>query len=174
MVTVTISGTPGSGKTTVGRLLSKRLGVGYISTGLIFRETAKKYRMSLEEFSRYCETHKEIDQELDEFQLKTLQQGDVIVEGRIAGWIAVRNHITAVKVLIDADVDMRASRIVQREQGLVPQRRNEILKREESEARRYKQYYGIDLSDTSIYDLVVDSSKETPEKITQRIVNKIG
>jgi cytidylate kinase len=36
MVTITISGTPGSGKTTVGTLLAKRLGLRYIYSGLLF------------------------------------------------------------------------------------------------------------------------------------------
>ena len=31
--------------------------------------------------------------------------------------------------------------------------------REESEARRYKKYYNIDINDLSVYDLVVDTGK---------------
>jgi cytidylate kinase len=69
MTTITISGLPGTGKTTVARLLEKRLGLRYVYSGEIFREMAKKYKMSLEEFSEYCETHREIDEELDQYQL---------------------------------------------------------------------------------------------------------
>jgi cytidylate kinase len=31
--------------------------------------------------------------------------------------------------------------------------------REESEARRYKMYYNIDINDLSVYDLVVDTGR---------------
>ena len=48
---------------------------------------------------------------------------------------------------------------------------SEILKREKSEAARYKKYYKIDLNNKSIYDLVIDSSDKTPEVILAIILN---
>ena len=173
MVTITISGTPGSGKSTVGKLLKKKLRTRYVYSGKIFRETAKKYDMSLEEFGKYCENNKEIDQELDRRQLEILQEGGVILEGRLAGWIAHRNNISATKIMLDADLEARAKRIVKREEGDVKKREKEILNREKSEANRYKNYYNINLKDTSIYDLVIDSTDKTPEEIVEIILGKI-
>jgi len=170
MTTITISGLPGTGKTTVARLLEKRLGLRYVYSGEIFRETAKKFKMSLEEFGKYCELHQEIDEKLDQYQLGILRKGNVIVEGRISAWLAYQNHIPALKVLLDADINVRVSRIVIREQGDITQRKKEILKREKSEATRYKKYYGIDVSDTTIYDVIVDASKKTPEEIMEIII----
>lgn len=174
MTTITISGLPGTGKTTVAQLLKKQLQLQYVYSGEIFRKLAEKHHMSLEEFGRYCESHPEIDEELDQYQLEVLKQGNVIVEGRISGWLAYRNHIPAVKVLLKADIDIRAGRIVKREQGNIKKRKKEILKREKSEAARYKQYYGIDVSDTSIYDVIIDTAEKTPEEITGIIVKHIG
>jgi cytidylate kinase len=174
MTTVTISGLPGTGKTTVAKLLEKRLGLQYVYSGEIFRELAEKKGMSLEKFGAYCETHREVDEELDRYQLKVLRKGNVIVEGRISGWLAVRNNIPAVKVLLEADIDVRAGRIVKREQGDREERKREIRSREKSEATRYKTYYGIDVQDTSIYDLVIDVSKKTPEEITEIILRYLG
>jgi CMP/dCMP kinase len=174
MTTITISGLPGTGKTTVACLLTKRLGLRYVYSGEIFRKTASEYKMSLEEFGKYCQTHPEIDKKLDDFQLEVLKQGEVILEGRISGWLAYKNHIPAVKVLLKASLDVRASRVVNREQGDVEERKKEILKREKSEALRYKTFYHIDVSDTSIYDLIIDTADKTPEQITERIVKHIG
>ena len=174
MVTITISGNPGSGKSTVGRFLSNKLGLNYIYSGEIFRKTAKKYSMSLEEFGSYCEKHKEIDKELDDYQLEILQKGNVIVEGRIAGWIAHRNNIPALKVILDTDIETRAGRIVNRESGDIEKRKQEMLNRERSEALRYKNYYNIDLKDITIYDLVIDSTEKTPEEIIDIIIQKIN
>ena len=105
MVTITISGTPGSGKSTVAKLLEKKLGTKYIYSGKLFREMAKKHNMSLGEFGKYCEKNKEVDAELDKKQINILRKGDVILEGRLAGWHAYKNKIPAFKVLLDTDLD---------------------------------------------------------------------
>ena len=41
--------------------------------------------------------------------------------------------------------------------------------RERSERKRYKAYYGIDTTDRSRYDLWLDSSEMTPERIADTI-----
>jgi cytidylate kinase len=174
MTTITISGLPGTGKTTVAILLENRLGLRYVYSGEIFREMAQKQGMSLEEFGVYCEKHREIDEELDRFQLEVLRKGNVILEGRISGWLAHQNNIPAVKVLLEANIDVRSGRIVKREQGDREKRKKEILKREKSEATRYKKYYNIDIYDTSIYDVIIDVSKKTPEEITEIILQHLG
>jgi predicted cytidylate kinase len=173
MTIITISGLPGAGTTTIATLLEKNLELKYVYSGDIFRKMAGKYNMSLEEFGSYCERHKEVDEQLDRYQLEILQKGNAIVEGRISGWLAHRNHITSTKVLLEADLETRASRIVKRENGDIEKRKKEILKRENSEATRYKKYYNIDLDDTSIYDLVVDSSDKTPDEIVDIIIKEI-
>lgn len=173
MVTITISGTPGSGKSTVAKLLEKTLRIKYVYSGIIFRELAKKHHMSLEDFGKYCEQNPSVDKELDDKQLRILQKGDVILEGRLAGWLAHRNNISALKVMLDADIDTRAGRIVKREKGSIEKRKQEILQREKSEALRYKKYYNIDLKDYSIYDVIVDSAGKTPEEIVDIIVKRI-
>jgi len=171
MTGITISGLPGTGTTTVAKLIQEKTGIPYIYSGDIFRTMAKEYNMSLEEFGRYCENHKEIDEKLDRYQLEILEKGDVILEGRLAGWIAYQHNISCLKVALEADVDTRAKRIVKREDGDIAQRKQEIQQRAKSEAIRYKKYYNIDIEDVSIYDLVIDSSQKTPEEIVAIILN---
>lgn len=171
MVTITVSGTPGSGKSTIACMLKEHLNIPYVYSGMIFRSLAKKHRMNLADFGIYCEQHEEVDRELDIKQLEILKGGNVILEGRLAGWLAHLNNISAFKVMIDADVTTRAQRIVIREQGTIEQRKQEILNREKSEWKRYKKYYNIDLRDTSIYDLVIDSTSKTPEEMVKRIIS---
>jgi predicted cytidylate kinase len=173
MVVITISGTPGSGKSTAAKLLHDRTGIKYVYSGMIFRNLAKEYKMSLEEFGKYAEENKDIDTELDKRQIEILKKGDVILEGRLSGWLAFKNDISALKVLIDADLDIRAGRIVNREQGSIEKRKKEIIKRERSEQTRYKKYYDIDLKDMSIYDLVIDSGDKKPEEIVELIIERL-
>ena len=61
---ITISGPPGSGKTTVGRLLAQRLGCEFVSTGTVFREMAAERGLSLAEFGEMAEHDHEIDAEM--------------------------------------------------------------------------------------------------------------
>jgi len=173
MTIVTISGLPGSGTTTVAKLLEKKTGIAYIYSGDIFRKMAKKHNMSLEDFGRYCEKHKEVDEELDRYQLEILKKGNVILEGRISGWIAHRNTIDSLKVVLEADLETRVERIIKREKGDFKKRKQEMIDREKSEATRYKKYYDIDVCDPSIYDLVIDSSDKTPKEIVEIILNEI-
>jgi cytidylate kinase len=173
MTVITVSGTPGSGKSTVAELLHKKLGVTYVYSGIIFRETAKKYKMSLEDFGKFCEKNSEVDKELDEKQVKILKKGNVILEGRLAGWLAYQNNIPSFKIFIDANLNTRVKRIINREDGDIKKRKNEIIERERSESTRYKKYYDIDIDDISIYDLIVDSTDKTPEEIVNLIIEKI-
>jgi predicted cytidylate kinase len=173
MVTITISGTPGSGKSTVANLLQNKLGIEYIYSGMIFRETAEEYNMNLEDFGKYCEEDSEDDKKLDQKQVNLLKKGNIILEGRLAGWLAFKNDISALKVFIDADLDTRVERIIKREDGDSKQRKKEIIDRERSETLRYKKYYNIDLKDKTVYDLVIDSSEKKPEEIVDLILKKL-
>ena len=67
------------------------------------------------------------------------------------------------------DLRTRAERIAKRESKLTEDAMQETRIREESEARRYKMYYNIDINDFSAYDLVVDTGK-FDEAGTQAIV----
>ena len=173
MTVITISGTPGSGKSTVCNLLEEKLKLRYVYSGMIFRSLAKKHNMTLADFGKYCENNREIDHELDDQQLEILRKGDVILEGRLAGWLAYKNKISALKVMLDTDMQTRAERIVKRENGSIEERKKEIIEREKSESARYKKYYDIDLKDTSIYDLVIDAKNLTPDEIVEIILEKI-
>ena len=56
MTTITISGPPGSGTTTISKLLSKRLKLPHVYAGEIFRKEAEKKGMTLSDFSKYCKS----------------------------------------------------------------------------------------------------------------------
>ena len=47
MSIITVSGTPGSGKSTVAKLLEGKTGLKYVYSGMTFRELATKHNMSL-------------------------------------------------------------------------------------------------------------------------------
>jgi cytidylate kinase len=166
---VTISGPPGSGKTTVGRLVAKALGCGFRSTGEAFRAIAAERNISLAELGRQAENDHTIDLELDRRVVSSLTD-PLVLEGRLSGYMCVRYKVKAFKVWVSAPVEVRASRIAERE-GKDPRKVvREMLVREESERKRYREIYKIDFNDVSIYDMVVDSRTDSAQKIAEAVV----
>ncbi len=172
---ITISGPPGSGKTTVAKILSQKIGYPLISGGEIFRGMAKKMNMSLVEFSKYAEENPEIDYKIDdEIARRAKEMEDVVIDSRLSGWIMVKNGIDAFKIFIDASREIRAKRIQNRDGGNFEEVMRDMVFREESEKKRYWELYGIDFDDKSIYDLVVNSDTMNPEEIVSYIMEELG
>ena len=167
---ITISGLPGSGKTTVARLLSRRLGVPHIYAGDLYRREAEARSLSLTDFNRLSEKDHSIDRALDARMAAYARQGGVVLEGRLAGFIALQEGVDALKVWLTASDEVCARRVAQREgrdwRDVVRQNRS----RHSSDAKRYKTIYGFDLSDTSIYDVILRSDNDSPEHLAEKIL----
>lgn len=171
---ITISGEPGSGTTTIGQLLSQEFNIKMVYIGAIFRELAGVYNMTLSEFGEYAEDNPDVDHELDTRQVEIAKQGDVILEGRLSGWMMKMNKIKAFKILLTADLDIRISRIMDREKKDYEQVKAEILKREACENERYSDFYDADYQDQSYYDLIINTSELTPNEIVKKIKDAIN
>jgi predicted cytidylate kinase len=170
---ITISGPPGSGKTTVGKLLAEKMEMEFISTGMIFRQMAEERGISLAEFGKMALEDHTIDKELDKRMLAlTMEKKDMVLEGRLAAQMLHLNGIRSFKVWIDADVDTRAGRISNREGTPKELVKQEMLERERCEWERYKKIYGIDLKSLAVYDYVVHSDEMLPEQIVDEIMSK--
>lgn len=152
---ITISGAPGTGTTTLARGLSQALGIRWVNSGEIFRKIASERGVSVKEMNRLAEKGPEIDYQIDDAQKALAKEGQGIFEGRLSGHLLPAN----LKVLLKTDLRVRAERIAKRESKLSEDAMQETRTREESEARRYKMYYNIDIGDLSVYDLVVDTGK---------------
>ena len=171
-VLITISGLPGSGKTTVARWVARDLGLEHVYAGNIFRRQAEANRLTLAEYVARAETDPSIDRELDRQMEARAAQGDAVLEGRLAAFMADRAGVPALRVFLEASEDVRAARISGREGGAAAERLCEIQAREASDHRRYLDLYGVDYHDHARYDLVMETDRRTPEEIAQAIVER--
>ena len=165
---ITISGLAGSGTTTVAELLSKELSMDVISAGEMFRAIAKEKSLPLGDFNKLAENNDDFDRRIDEKQgEEAMRRGKVIVEGRLSGFFVPHADL---KIWLKAPIEIRARRVAGREGMAYEEARAAMKNREQSEHKRYEQYYGINLGDLSIYDLVIDSSRWRGNGIVELIL----
>lgn len=161
---LTISGPPGSGKSTVASTIAEVFDLDHTSGGDIFRALAAERDLSVVEFNELAETKPSIDLELDR-RLREIArtEDDIVLESRLSGWMA--GDYADLKIWLDAPLSVRAKRIADRESVPVEQAKEETDARETSEKKRYQEYYDIDFDDRSIYDLSVNTARWDPEGV---------
>ncbi|MEK6967254.1 MAG: (d)CMP kinase [Nanoarchaeota archaeon] len=171
---ITISGTPGSGKSTVGDLLSKKLEYEYFDIGRIRRAIAKKRGITLEELNKVGETDESTDKEVDDYQRHLGQAKDSFILVSRLGYHFVPNSL---KVFLKVNIDEAARRIIKDESRSEEEKPHTIAEakrlidvRNTSDKKRYSKYYDIDPYDTKHYDLVIDTYNKSPQEIAEEIL----
>jgi cytidylate kinase len=169
---ITISGLPGSGKTTVARLVARELDLEHVYAGDIFRREAVAQGLTLAEYVRRAENDPSIDQRLDAQMAARAAAGQAVLEGRLAAVMAQQAGAEALKVFLEASEAVRAERITGREGGATRQRLREIQEREASDRQRYRSLYGVDYHERSRYDLVIETDTRAPAELARTIVER--
>ncbi|TAJ45249.1 (d)CMP kinase [Methanofollis fontis] len=154
---ITISGPPGSGTTSLARYLATRHGYRTISAGEFFRALAAERSMSLGDFGRLAESDPSVDKLIDARQKETAESSDdIIAEGRLSGWMVENADI---RIWLAASIECRTGRISSRDGEDEAAARLHTEERQACERARYRTYYGIDIDDLSVYDLVLSSER---------------
>lgn len=169
---LTVSGPPGSGKSTTAAALADEFGIEHVSGGDIFRSLAEERGYSLAEFNDLAEENDQIDRDLDR-RLQTIARGrdDIVLESRLSGWLAADE--ADVRIWLDAPLPVRAARIAEREDKSVEQAKRETEEREASERDRYLEYYDIDIADLSIYDLSINTARWDEDAVFDLLVKSV-
>jgi cytidylate kinase len=165
---ITISGTPGSGKSTVAKAIAKALKLKHFSAGDFMRALAADKGVSLAELSKEAEKSDKIDKEIDQRNVELFKREDnFVIDSRLAFHFAPKG-LKVIKIFLTCDTKEAARRIYgdvlsnkrSVESDIKTQKDAEkaIASRMKSEVKRYKKYYGVDYLDDSNYDFVLDTS----------------
>jgi len=172
---ITISGLHGTGKSTVGKILSKELGLNYYSTGQAFRDLAQEKNMSLEQFTDYVEENPEIDMELDQKIIDIAKQGDVVIDSRLSGYLL--KELADFKILLTCPIETRIKRMADRDDSSFEEKLKETVIREKSELERFKRLYNINLENSEknrqLYDLIINTEKISARQVAKKILSAI-
>jgi len=169
---ITIAGKPGSGKSTIAKLLAKKLNFSHYSVGDFMRDMAKKRDISLLELSKLSEQNASIDKELDKMQKKLNQEDNFVIDSRIGFHFIPDSK----KIFLDVDLSEGAKRIFEhlrpeeKENNHIKQTIKNIKKRIISEKMRYKKYYNLDHYDPKHFNLIINTTNLTPKDVVNKIL----
>ncbi|WP_254524845.1 (d)CMP kinase [Natrinema caseinilyticum] len=169
---LTVSGPPGSGKSTTAELLAEAFDFDHVSGGDIFRTLADERGYTPLEFNKLAEENDQIDRDLDRrLREIAVESDELVLESRLAGWLA--GDEADFRFWLDAPVRVRGERIADREDKDPDRATEETRAREASEAQRYQEYYGIDIQDLTIYDLSVNTARWEPDAVLDMLVTAV-
>jgi cytidylate kinase len=167
-IKIAISGKSGCGNSTVSKITAQRLGLRMIN--YTFHSIAEEKGMDFKELCRLAEKDTSWDIYLDKRQLELAAEGDCVLGSRLAVWMLKDADL---KVFLDAPLEVRAERIFKREGGDSERVYRETRERDAHDRQRYLQLYGIDNEKYDFVDLVLDTTRLSPEEIADRIVERI-
>ncbi|MBT3284157.1 AAA family ATPase [Candidatus Bathyarchaeota archaeon] len=169
---ITLAGHHGSGRTTNAKGLANSLGLRYISTGMLFRERAEALGVSLEEMNRLASNDREFDNWLDNRTKEESRKRGIVIDASLSAWMAEDPDL---RVYVTCPFEIRVKRMADREGREYDEVEQETRAREALEQTRYQEYYDVDISDLSIYDVILNTgifSIEASARILKNIVEE--
>lgn len=167
---ITITGDPGSGKTTFARNVSDRTGYALITTGNVFRAIAKQRGISVADVNAQAEIEKEIDAQVDDYLIGLNDSPDNLVLDSRMAWHFLGQSL---KIRLIVDLDVAAQRIFG-DTGRGEERftdmdmaMKEVERRRASEIKRYKSLYNVNIGDDTNFDLVINTSRKSEKEVLE-------
>lgn len=170
---ITISGTPGSGKTTLAKNLAKKLKLKLYLVGEMVREIAEKKGISIFELDKTAVHEARIDREIDKIHLKLKKEDNFIIDSRIA----FKFFPKSLKIFLYCKPEIAARRIFESrretEKLSLKETLREVRQRNKLDVFRYKKYYHVNIDNLDNYDMAIDTSCMNAKKISGIVMDFI-
>lgn len=174
---ITLSGKPGSGKSSTSDKVAELLSYTRYSSGDFVRKYVRAHDMTLADFNARAATDHSLDEAIDEELRKLRNENDVIIDSRLGFyWIP-----ESFKVYLDLDMDVATARIYKdaienagRGVGAgaatsLAEASKQVQSRLNAETRRFKRMYGVDPYESSNFDLVINTARHSPQTVALTI-----
>jgi cytidylate kinase len=174
---ITISGKPGSGKSSTADIVAELLGYTRHSSGDMVRQILAKSGLSLQEYNNRAKNDRALDEAVDE-ELRALRnKKDIVIDSRLGFyWIP-----ESFKVYLDLDIEVATVRIYKdavtnanrKQSGEGVASLSDVTKqvrfRMEEERQRFRATYHVDPYDLAHFDLIIDTSRHAPQTVALTI-----
>lgn len=169
---ITLSGKPGSGKSSTADRVAELLGYTRHSSGEMVRKYVAKHNITLEAYNDQAHMDHELDAVVDEELRKLRDKKDIVVDSRLGFyWIP-----ESFKVYLDLDIDTATARIfkdattkarssVGESSTSLSTVAQQVRDRMNTEQQRFRQMYGVDPFNLSHFDLVIDTSRNDAQSV---------
>jgi len=168
---ITISGKPGSGKSSTADKVAELLGYTRHSSGDMVRSILNGKGMTLEAYNMQAADDHDLDALVDE-RLRALRElEDIVVDSRLGFYWLPESF----KVYLDLDLSVATARIYKdtvsnsRRSGEEAQTLDEVARmverRVRDEQNRFRALYNVDPYNSSHFDLIIDTSNHSPQTV---------
>ena len=174
---ITLAGTPGSGKSTIRKMLAKNYQLEVKATGDFMREAAKRHGYSdITKFLvEYVSSHPQVDREVDEEQRRFGETHTHFVLDAHLGFHFVQDSF---KICLTCSFEEAGRRIFeakrQTEDATTVEEAVETCRRRRSTLRKnFMELYQVDIDDFKQFDLVLDTTELSPEEVYEKLIKAI-
>lgn len=170
---------PASGKTTVAKIISSKLGYRVIGGGDILKEMAKDrgYAVTGDDwwdtpdgikFLREREVNSDFDKEADRRIVQKIKEGNFVVTSYTAPWLSQEGF----KVWLGATQVNRAGRMSLRDSSAIDESTKATKIRDDENISLYKNLYKIDFGvDMKPFALIIDTNEIFAEQVANKIID---
>ncbi len=174
---ITISGKPGSGKSSTADRVAELLGYTRHSSGDMVRNILQKEGLTLADYNKKANDNYNLDTKVDEYLRNLRSKKNIIVDSRLGFYWLPESF----KVYLDLDIQVATARIysdsvnnkLRKDSGegndTLEAVTRQVRERVETERSRFKKLYNIDPFNTTYFDLVIDTSRHTPQTVALTI-----
>lgn len=165
---ITLSGRPGSGKSSTAREVAKLLSYEHVSAGKLVRQMAKENGMTLKELNEKALHDHSIDKRIDSYLKGLGSKHNIVVDSRLGfHWIP---HSFKVYLELHSDIAIaRIFRDIETENdrtgettGTIDEVWEAIEERTLNERNRFHNLYKVNPFNTKSYDLIIHTERNNP------------